>query len=333
MKSFLATLSCTAALAIGAYPLHAQDAQAAASDGAPAVQPQVEEELTYEGEKVYTRSEDFETSPRLRRGDALESLPAAEDFAARKRGQQVKAKAIVLKDGSLTDFTFVEPSGIDEVDAAIEERVASWLLYPARVGGEPVLAQIAVAPWIGYRPEKVSGDFPVLSEEAKRLGHHGVVVISGRVAEDGSFVDAEVSSSSRSELVDQAALDAARQYRYEAPIGLDGQPFSYKQGLSFELSQALGNSNSVLEGMKEYSCRAFIAEYDWWLSANPEADPKDYRLRKILVGATFVLGLDRVRTGEGLKNMLAQFDRSWDKSIEACRQKPEREFLKVYRKS
>lgn len=62
---------------------------------------------------------------------------------------------------------------------------------------------------------------PVLSEQATRAGIKGIVILEITVDIDGSVKNPRVLRSIP--LFDEAALEAARQWRYE-PTRLNGQP-------------------------------------------------------------------------------------------------------------
>lgn len=84
---------------------------------------------------------------------------------------------------------------------------------PIRVGG-------AVAP-----PRKIHDVPAVLPEDARRAGVRGMVIVELTIGVDGAVTDARVLRSIP--LLDQAALDAVRQWRYE-PTLLNNQPVSVK---------------------------------------------------------------------------------------------------------
>jgi TonB family protein len=82
-------------------------------------------------------------------------------------------------------------------------------LAPVRVGGNI------------RQPAKIADVRPVLPAEAAQAGIRGVVILEITVGVDGSVTDAKVLRSIP--LLDQAALDAVRQWRYEV-THLNGQP-------------------------------------------------------------------------------------------------------------
>jgi protein TonB len=80
---------------------------------------------------------------------------------------------------------------------------------PLRVGG-------GIPP-----PRKIHDVTPVFPEEARQSGVQGVVILEITVAEDGTVQNPRVLRSIP--LLDQAALEAVSQWRFEPPL-LNGQP-------------------------------------------------------------------------------------------------------------
>jgi TonB family protein len=80
---------------------------------------------------------------------------------------------------------------------------------PVRVGGNI------------RQPVKITDAAPVLPETARQAGIRGVVIVEITVGPDGGIRDAKIIRSIP--LLDKAALDAVRQWRYE-PTLLNGTP-------------------------------------------------------------------------------------------------------------
>jgi protein TonB len=80
---------------------------------------------------------------------------------------------------------------------------------PLRVGG-PIAS-----------PRKIFDVPPILPEQALQAGIRGVVILEITIGTDGTVADAHVLRSIP--LLDSAALECARQWRYE-PVLLNGSP-------------------------------------------------------------------------------------------------------------
>ena len=101
--------------------------------------------------------------------------------------------------------------GIDTLDALPPPAPspAPKITTPVRVGG-------VIAP-----PAKIHDVAPVYPAIAQAARVQGVVIIQATIGVDGAVVDASVLKSVP--LLDQAALDAVRQWRY-TPTRLNGEP-------------------------------------------------------------------------------------------------------------
>jgi TonB family protein len=69
-------------------------------------------------------------------------------------------------------------------------------------------------------PRLIKQVHPVYPEEARKAGVEGVVILEAKADEQGNIVDARILRSVAP--LDQAALDAVRQWRYE-PMVIDGK--------------------------------------------------------------------------------------------------------------
>ncbi len=85
-------------------------------------------------------------------------------------------------------------------------------------------------------PEKVFDVAPIYPDEAQAAGVQGVVILDILIGEDGSVIEAGVVRSIP--LLDQAALDAVYQWRFE-PTLLYGEPIEIEMDVTirFTLSQ------------------------------------------------------------------------------------------------
>ncbi|WP_284125745.1 energy transducer TonB [Parerythrobacter aestuarii] len=290
------------------------------------------ESLRYDDEVVVTELSLLETPPRYRSGDDPAEFPEAKAYAEQGRGQRVKAQAIVTREGAIAEPELLLGSGDTELDAKILEALAGWKLWAGRKDGEAVPSLAKFSWFIGKFPDRLEGGQPAMPEEAKALGHHGAVRIAGTIMPDGSIGNAEVSASSRSTILDAAALEAVKGWRYAAPFDLQGEPASYDVVFALDFGQGK-DGGSYLSGIETYRCEAFIKEYDWWRSAFPEADPDDYDLRKMLIGAEFLVAISKSGDTKGFKDRMERWNGKFAKTIEGCRKRPRKLFREEYRKA
>lgn len=106
----------------------------------------------------------------------------------------------------------------------------SLLLGSLGAAAEAVAPAVAPAPaasaarsWV-RPPRGPQGPQPRMPPEALRAGHQGSVLVRFQVMEDGRPGEAEVLSSSRSPLLDRAALRGLRQLRFQPAQNAAGEP-------------------------------------------------------------------------------------------------------------
>ena len=78
-------------------------------------------------------------------------------------------------------------------------------------------------------------------EDAKAAGIEGAVILLIVIGEDGSVIEAQVLRSVPE--LDQAALDAAYQWRYE-PTLLNGEPVELEMNAYYQLHAAVSVSRT-----------------------------------------------------------------------------------------
>jgi len=78
-------------------------------------------------------------------------------------------------------------------------------------------------------PRKIAGAVPQYTEAARRAKVQGVVIMSVLIGEDGSVENAAVTGSLRPDL-DQASLDAVRQWRFQ-PATKNGFPIPFRTNI------------------------------------------------------------------------------------------------------
>lgn len=81
------------------------------------------------------------------------------------------------------------------------------------------------APIATSQPQPISTPAPKYPAQALRRGEHGTVTVSARIGPDGVPASVEVARSSGSRVLDRAAVDAVRRWRFR-PALADGRPTS-----------------------------------------------------------------------------------------------------------
>lgn len=151
-------------------------------------------------------------------------------------------------------------------------------------------------------------------EAAKSAGEFGEVVLSGIIGEDGKFAEPKIRTSSRSALIDAAALASVDAMLFEPARDAAGKALSIPANLPREYSQVAFHGPA---GLAQYRCDQFVRDYDWWYRTWP-VDQQD-RVFKTLRGFAVVADM---RTGK-----TADFDTEWKSAIESCRKSPSKMML------
>jgi TonB family protein len=151
-------------------------------------------------------------------------------------------------------------------------------------------------------------------ETAKSSGEFGEVVLSGIIQKDGKFAEPRVKVSSRSPLIDAAALASVDAMLFEPARDADGNALSIPANLPLEYSQVAFHGPA---GLTQYRCDQFVRDYDWWYRTWP-ANQHD-RVFKTLRGFAVIADM---RTGKS-----ADFDAEWKSAIASCRTSPSKMML------
>jgi protein TonB len=81
------------------------------------------------------------------------------------------------------------------------------------------------APVAVSQPQPISTPAPKYPSMALRRGEHGTVMVSAQIGPDGVPASVDVAKSSGSRVLDHAAIDAVRRWRFR-PALANGQPVS-----------------------------------------------------------------------------------------------------------
>lgn len=195
---------------------------------------------------------------------------------------------------------------------------------PAMVAARANRARIKVS------PEFKSGPDPDVPEAARAAGEFGKVTVSGIIGTDGRFSETKVVVSSRSSLLDAAALAIANATVFEPAKDAAGVALTVPAQMPVEFSNAktLGEGGGVLR----YRCGQFARDYDWWFKTWPANKHDDFYF---LVLGFSTLAKARAPNGSiDLKKFGAvnnDFDSRWKAAVEACRAAPDRLFIDVFK--
>ena len=109
------------------------------------------------------------------------------------------------------------PDALPTPNSVTGTMVAQPALNPIGTAASPAKTEVAVAPKVelpSSSAEYLHNPKPAYPNISKRRGEQGTVTISVLIGMDGSAQDAKVKTSSGFELLDQAALNTVKNWRY-----------------------------------------------------------------------------------------------------------------------
>lgn len=166
-------------------------------------------------------------------------------------------------------------------------------------------------PLMKVKPAAISRADAGFPEAARAAGEHGEVLVSGIVARDGSFIQTAVTASSRSKLLDEAALAAARAARFSPAKDAAGNPIAVPMTLQFQFD------NAISAHIVGYKCDQFVRDQDWWSAHWPTAEhDRMYNATRGLVLLQGPINADTIRSSG------RDLDQHWVQAIAACRKQP-----------
>jgi TonB family protein len=169
--------------------------------------------------------------------------------------------------------------------------------------------------------------------EAQAAGHQGSVEISATILADGSISNAAVSKSSSSKLLDDAALTALAQWRFQPPVNAKGKiaPLAFSYEFSF-YKLPLINADVAL---KTFKCSDFVSDVDWFEKTFPTQTRRDVRDYQVLA-LPFLGTASRARSADEMltagRAMRAKFVQL-DKAYAACKTTPTATLLETLARS
>ncbi len=175
-------------------------------------------------------------------------------------------------------------------------------------------AEVAKSPTVIDGPQ----EFPA---DAKLAGHNGTVLVSAVITEAGLVEDASVKQSSGSVILDQAAVDAVKNWKLTPALDESGKAVRTVIKLNVEYTQAFS---------EKYSCRQFVIDSDWFDSERGLSRREELRIYKTLRGMFVASAL---RRGGAASLSKFDFDKNWNDLIESCRKNPKTNFSDIWRKS
>lgn len=163
--------------------------------------------------------------------------------------------------------------------------------------------------------------------EARQAGHQGTVVVAITVQPDGTLTDARIIESSRSPLLDKAALDATA----AATVDLAQRP---RKAVTVNPEFPFYNVSLVApaRGLAQLTCADFVADVRWFEQAWPERKRQDVRDYQVMLAPFLYAAVQTptkeamLQSGRAIQRTRAQLDRT----IDACAATPEALFTATF---
>lgn len=258
---------------------------------------------------------------------SFEPAYTAEQRAAGMQGQG-RIGLVISAEGAVVEAAIQHSNAPAELDAAALAAARALKFAPAADKAGKPIAVPAVLPF-SFAPadgnpmyaERVE---PLFSDAARAAGEHGKVVIDGKIGADGGLIDAVVTTSSRSAMLDAAALEAATASRYRPYRDGAGKPIALPVRLPFGFDnyRTPGPGGGILR----YRCDQFVRDESWWVATWPADEKREFY--------TMMLGLSALSQGmlsepAKLREKMAAFDLRYAAAGLECAARPEKLFVDV----
>jgi TonB family protein len=151
---------------------------------------------------------------------------------------------------------------------------------------------------------------------AKAEGHQGTVKIRLSVNTEGMVEDAEVIESSRSSILDAAALEQVKAWKLSPALDADDKPVAVKVVAPIQYAKDSGAE------LIDKTCMDLNTDVKWFRSVYPDKPISDMRIYNLSLGVLAV--------GAGsVSNILEtskKFRNAFEKTVERCAEKPDEKY-------
>jgi protein TonB len=180
---------------------------------------------------------------------------------------------------------------------------------------EPDIAPGFVAAKVKACPE------PGYPAEARDAGHQGEVEVAGTLRTDGSLGDLSVTTSSKSPLLDQAALEAFGRWTFGPALDGAGKPREARVSRRFAFAK-----DSVV-GLDQKTCAEFVTDVRWFEGNWPGRPRREMRLYTLSLGLITIIAMQK--STEGALALARNYPQAFDRTVERCAAKPKAKFLET----
>jgi TonB family protein len=264
---------------------------------------------------------------RMRRPPSVRTQKSAAYPMTEKKtgsGGYVNVKGIVGTDGRFSEIVIARSNASPALNAAAITAARITIFTPAKdAAGIPISVPI-IMPFEfstnSIRPDTTSRVEAAFGAAERDAGLQGTVIVSGKIVNDGQLIEANVTVSSRSTILDNSALLAATTSRYRPYKNGSGDSIDYPISITYKFSSnGLSNSTNKLS---QYRCSQFVKDELWW-RANWPSGPYS----ELYISALSIRSIVSFTDSEALDAYRADFEARWLKAIETCQQTPDAFFV------
>lgn len=180
-------------------------------------------------------------------------------------------------------------------------------IIPLACGASPVIKQqvrLLTKPSISY------------PDAARAAGHQGTVRLRLSINTEGRIEDVEVVESSRSAVLDAAAVEQAKAWRLSPAIDVEDKPVAVKVVAPFEFAK-----DSIVD-LPSKACSDLNVDVGWYRSVYPDKPISDMRLYNLSLGVLAMGAGSPSRILETSK----KFSKAFEKTVERCADKPDEKY-------
>jgi TonB family protein len=165
-------------------------------------------------------------------------------------------------------------------------------------------------------PQLLTQPSLVYPEVAKKEGHQGTVKIRLSINAEGAVDGAEVVESSKSALLDAAAIELTKSWNFSPAIDSEGHSVSTKALVPIEYVK-----DSIAD-LPSKTCSDFNSDVKWFKSVYPDKPIAEMRIYNLSLGALVV--------GSGSTSQMIEiskkFKKAYEKTLVRCADKPDENY-------
>lgn len=144
--------------------------------------------------------------------------------------------------------------------------------------------------------------------DAKKAGHQGTVVVEVKILANDTIATPVVKTSSRSPILDQAAIATVQQTKFAHGTDSDGNPADTTIAIPVKFRK----DSSV--DLNEKLCDDFVVDYQWFAQTYPELKPQKMTIYSLTLG---LLVMQKNNIDEKL-TLAKNYDKAFLKTYADC---------------